>query len=254
MEKYKVLVFFMCAILCVNCGQKNDPTVLKLTEESGETAGYNQGFSDGSNGLAYKAYYNDVWQFHGDNAQNAELQEHRSRGYKRGYDKGYQKGVSQHAQKNQNQKGNDQNQHYNEGVVYETRTSTPNTYPSEDSYENESYSTDKNATYRHYRDNSSCYDGEVIYEGRLDYFIIRTSKLFLVAERREGNLREYEKVKGEFESYNYGNLYILNKTQNEEVLLFVKQFFLTKDAALEYLGERDKLRPTDQTEYNELYQ
>ena len=88
----------------------------------------------------------------------------------------------------------------------------------------------------------------VVYEGDDDYYIVETRRGFTVLEVYSGILYEGNKVKGELNKY--GFKYLVNRNRDSEVKVYIEDFMLSDDDALEWLGENDHLDDDDQRAYD----
>ena len=133
---------------------------------------------------------------------------------------------------------------YSETYIY-----TPNQYQSfseEDDDEDENEGT--NQQYVNYEENSNCVDGVVVYEGRGDYYIVETNKGFTILETYSGFLSEGDEIRGELNKYNF--TYIIKINNDSEIKVYIEDYMLSDERALEWLGEHDRLEDSDQDEYN----
>ena len=122
-------------------------------------------------------------------------------------------------------------------------TETPNQYP-EISEEQQSYRN----RYHNYEETPSCEDGVVVYEGRGGFFVIETRRGFTVLETYSGYLCEGDKVRGELNKYNFR--YIIKTRNDSEVRVYIDDYMLSGDRALEWLGEHNHLKYDDQEAYD----
>lgn len=85
----------------------------------------------------------------------------------------------------------------------------------------------------------SSVDGEVIWDGGgCDYYIIETSRYYVLAERYSGRLEEGDKVSGDLHSYSFHEL--RNKSRDSEVRVYVENYWSSKDTCFEWLSDHDK--------------
>ena len=138
-----------------------------------------------------------------------------------------------------------------------TIESTPNTYPSNPSYSpnfsDGSIHSDERITgsysnYSNYEETDNCVEGVVVYEGDDDYYIVETRRGYTVLEVYSGILYEGNKVRGELNSYNFK--YLINRNRNSEVRVYIEDYALSEDDAIEWLGENDHLDDDDQRAYD----
>lgn len=122
-------------------------------------------------------------------------------------------------------------------LVFEERAE-PNTY----SYSySESYSNDDEySNYSNYEENSNCVDGVVVYEGGDDYYIIETRKGYTVLEVYSGILYEGDRVRGELNHYNFK--YIINKNRQSEVRVYIEDYMLSDEGALNWLRDNGHIK------------
>ena len=101
-----------------------------------------------------------------------------------------------------------------------------------------------------YEETDDCVEGEVVYEGEGDYFIVETRKGYTVLERRSGRLSEGHKVRGELNKYRFKYLY--NRNRESEVRVYIEEYKLSEESALEWMGEHDHLKSRDQEIYDKM--
>lgn len=104
------------------------------------------------------------------------------------------------------------------------------------------------SNYPNYEPSSNDCEGIVVYEGRGDYFIVETRRGYTVLEVYNGILYEDQKVKGELNSYNFH--YILNVNRDSEVRVYIEDYMLSAERALDWLGSHNKLKYSDQEAYD----
>lgn len=150
--------------------------------------------------------------------------------------------------------GSSGSQYRQETVTIE---STPNTYPSNPSYSpdlsggsihSEERITGNYSNYSNYEETDNCVEGVVVYEGDDDYYIVETRKGFTVLERYSGRLDEGDKVRGELNKYNFK--YLINRNRSSEVKVYIEDFMLSDDDAVEWLGKNNHLKSDDQRAYD----
>ena len=135
-----------------------------------------------------------------------------------------------------------------------TINSTPNTYPSNSSYSPDlssgSIHSDESihGDFYNYEETDACVEGVVVYEGTGDYYIVETRRGYTILERYSGRLDEGDKVRGELNKYNFK--YLINKNKKSEVRVYIEDYMLSDDNALEWLGEHDHLKYDDQRAYD----
>lgn len=125
-------------------------------------------------------------------------------------------------------------------------------YPSNDDTSDDSYSfsstQEERSKYDNYEETSSCVDGIVVYEGRSDYFIVETQRGYTVLETHGGFLSNGDRIRGELNSYNFK--YIIKTRSDSEVRVYIEDYMLSKDRAVEWLGRHNKLKYSDQEIYD----
>ena len=138
-----------------------------------------------------------------------------------------------------------------------TIQSTPNTYPSNPSYSpnlsggsihSDERITGSYSNYSNYEETDDCVEGVVVYEGDDDYYIVETRRGYTVLERRSGSLWEGHKVRGELNRY--GTKYLINRNRDAEVRVYIEEYALSEDDALEWMGKNDHLKDDDQEIYD----
>lgn len=134
-----------------------------------------------------------------------------------------------------------------------TSTTSPNQYGgsvniNSGSIHSEERITGSYSNYSHYEETDYCVEGVVVYEGTGDYYIVETRKGCTVLERYSGVLNEGDKVRGELNRYN--SKYLINRNRNTEVRVYIEDYMLSEDDALEWLGEHDRLKYDDQKKYD----
>ena len=153
------------------------------------------------------------------------------------------------------QEGGSSGSQYRQETV--TIESTPNTYPSSPSYSpnlssgsihSEERITGSYSNYSNYEETDDCVEGVVVYEGDDDYYIVETRRGYTVLEVYSGILYEGNKVRGELNRYNFK--YLINRNRNSEVKVYIEDYALSEDAAIEWLGEHDHLDDDDQRAYD----
>lgn len=126
----------------------------------------------------------------------------------------------------------------------------PNTFQSNPSYSANlsggSIHSDERITdrYSNYEETSYCVEGVVVYEREDDYYIVETRRGYTVLERRSGILWEGHKIRGELNRY--GTKYIINRNRDSEVRVYIENYALSEDDALEWMRENDHLKYDDQ--------
>jgi hypothetical protein len=99
-----------------------------------------------------------------------------------------------------------------------------------------------------YEETNDCVEGVVVYEGEDDYYIVETRRGYTILERRSGSLSEGHKVRGELNRH--GTKYLYNRRRDSEVRVYIEDYALSDDDALEWMGENDHLKSDDQEAYD----
>ena len=99
-----------------------------------------------------------------------------------------------------------------------------------------------------YKETNDCEEGVVVYEGRGCYYIVETRKGYTVLEDYSGSLYEDAMLRGELNQYNYK--YIINRNGNQEIKVYIYDYMLSGEKALNWLGEHGKLKSKDQNVYD----
>lgn len=99
-----------------------------------------------------------------------------------------------------------------------------------------------------YEETDDCVEGVVVYEGEGDCYIVETRRGYTVLERYNGRLDEGDKVRGELNRYNFKYLY--NRNNDSEVKVYIEDYMLSEDSALEWMGDNDHLKSDDQEAYD----
>lgn len=102
---------------------------------------------------------------------------------------------------------------------------------SNDKYEGENPSKSAYAT-------SKGVEGTVIKEGKNEWFIIKTSKQYVVIEAQGlNNFSVNEKVYGDFYGFNGRKVY--NDTKKKSYTVWVEGYFSSYDQAVKYMNKKD---------------
>ena len=248
----------LCLLVCIGCkDNKQREFNIRMIDNDSQSDGSVQGFNDGYGGYDYKYRYDDRLKGFADASkeERAEYQEHYSRGYKKGYDIGYTQGKNNYQSEYNAELAKRQEiarqilESYNAEQVSVTTTSTPNIYPSP-SVGSGSISSDEKVygNFYNYEETDNCVEGVVVYEGDDDYFIVETRRGYTVLERRSGSLSEGHKVRGELNRT--GTKYLYNRRRNSEIRVYIEDYALSDDDALEWLGEHDHLKSDNQEAYD----
>ena len=120
------------------------------------------------------------------------------------------------------------------------------------SYGGESAMSDEEryfAQFSNFEPSSSDRKGVVVYEGQGDYYIIETSSGYVIAERYSGLLYEDHTIYGPLHSY--GFKYCIDLNRDSEVKLYIEDYMLSQERAVEWMGEHNHLKYYDQSQYDE---
>ncbi len=240
----KILYFLITLLLFTACGNKSksnssetedDPAELLEIEKRAYKDGHAYGSDDASDGKPYltschtKSAY-DLW---GTKKQSQAW----AKGFRRGYDDGYNKGKT--AQRTE----------YENSNVTVTTSSTPNTYSSPNASNGTLHSDERiYGDFYNYEETDDCVEGVVVYEGEDDYFIVETRKGYTIIDRRSGSLSEGHKVRGELNRS--GSKYLFNRNRDSEVKVYIEDYALSDDDAIEWMGKNKHLKSKDQAAYN----
>ena len=88
----------------------------------------------------------------------------------------------------------------------------------------------------------------VVYEGEDDYYIVETKRGYTILERYSGSIYEGNRVRGELNRY--GAKYLINRNNNSEVKVYIEDFALSDDDAIEWMGKNEHLNKRDQEAYD----
>lgn len=81
--------------------------------------------------------------------------------------------------------------------------------------------------------------GEVIWVGRCDYFIVETSRFYVLVENYYGkDVREGDKLIGDLHSYNFKELYNVRKDAIQK--LYIENYWSGKSSCFDWLKEHEK--------------
>lgn len=94
--------------------------------------------------------------------------------------------------------------------------------------------------YDDYEETNDCVNGIVVYEGKDDYYIVETQRGYTILEWYKGRLYEGDKVRGELNRYKFH--YILNKSRDCEVRVYIEDWGLSEQNALNWMKEHNKLK------------
>ena len=96
-------------------------------------------------------------------------------------------------------------------------------------------------SFANYEENSDCVDCVVVYEGRNDYYIIETREGFTILEcYGVAYLDVDDVVRGPLNRYNFQ--YIINKRTKKETRVYIEDYMMSKEAAINWMKEHDKLK------------
>lgn len=104
------------------------------------------------------------------------------------------------------------------------------------------------AQFSNFEPSSSDTKGVVVYEGSGDYYIIETNRGYTIAERYSGWLYEGHTLYGQLNSF--GFKYVIDLNRDSEVKLYLEDYMLSKDQAIEWMGEHHHLNYRDQSDYD----
>ena len=256
-HKIYYTLFCLCLLVCIGCKDNEQREFnIRMIDNDSQSEGGVQGFNDGYGGFKYMYRYDDRLKGFDDASkeERAEYQEHYSKGYKIGYDQGYNQGkakLNKELAKRQ-QTARQVLEEYEADRVSVTTTITPNTY-SLPSVSSGSIHSDERiygnySNYSNYEETDDCVEGVVVYEGDDDYYIVETRKGYTVLERYSGRLDEDDKVRGELNRYNFK--YLINRNKSSEVRVYIEDYMLSDERALEWLGEHGHLKSRDQEAYD----
>ena len=127
-----------------------------------------------------------------------------------------------------------------------TSTTSPNQYGG--STHSDDNNTNNYSQYSNYKETVSCVDGVVVYEGEYGYYIVETERGYTILEVRSGTLHEGDKVRGQL--HTHFSQCLINRNRYSEVWVYIDDYFLSRDRALERLGDRDCLKSDDQKIYD----
>ena len=96
------------------------------------------------------------------------------------------------------------------------------------------------SSYNDYEETDDCVDGEVVYEGNDDYYIIETRRGYTICERYSGRLFEGMKVRGELNIYIFR--YIINKYNDDEIRIYIEDYALSESEAIEWMRENKHIK------------
>lgn len=108
--------------------------------------------------------------------------------------------------------------------------------------------TEMSNIYDNYEETSNCCDGIVVYEGQSDYYIIETTMGYTILETYSGILSEGDNVRGELNTY--GSEYLIDSNDNE-INVYIEDYMLSKDRAIEWMGSHNHLKYIDQEEFEQ---
>lgn len=126
-----------------------------------------------------------------------------------------------------------------EPVIEEPPTSS-NSYSNLNSYSTDNTYEEELNRYDNYKETDNCVDGIVVYEGDDDYYIVETRKGLTIIERYSGVLNEGDRIRGELNRY--GFTYVIRKYSDTEVRIYIEDYMLSNDDALEWMRNNNHLR------------
>lgn len=140
---------------------------------------------------------------------------------------------------NSNYKNNSSNN--NNFVVNYNQRPSDNNEPTYRYTHKVSFASNKNSSsYYNYEETDDCVDGEVVYEGNDDYYIIETRRGYTICERYSGRLFEGMNVRGELNCYKFR--YIINKFNDDEVRIYIEDYALSESEAIEWMRENKHIK------------
>ncbi len=249
-----MLAMMVAALSFVSCGNQSnskssntedDTTDYVKIEKDAYKEGHADGYDDGSDGNDYLTSYNHKSGYHlfGQEKESQVWE----KGYRSGYADGYNEGKAAYNSELEKRQETARQlmEEYGTGQVIVTTTSTPNTYSSSNSIKSDEriYSHLSN-----YEETDDCVEGVVVYEGEGDFYIVEARRGYTVLERYNGRLDEGDKVRGELNRYNFKYLY--NRNNDSEVKVYIEDYMLSEDSALEWMGDNDHLKSDDQEAYD----
>ena len=256
---FKVLLLLAIPMSIISCGGKkqNDNSSnsdnnidYAEIEKKGYKSGYDKGYEDGNDGKTYMASFNSKSVYHlvTDKEKVAPVWD---RGYKKGYDDGFDEGKKNYdtdlAQRIEYAKQVLEEYEADNSSESTQRISSSTSSPNVAS--GSIHSNEKaHGNYPHYVETSNCVEGVVVYEGNNDYYIIETKLGYTIAEWYDGRLFEGDMLRGELNTYNFH--YIINRSDNSEVRVYIQDYMLSRNKAIEWMGEHEKLKNRDQEAYN----
>ena len=98
----------------------------------------------------------------------------------------------------------------------------------------------KSSSYYNYEETNDCVDGEVVYEGDDDYYIIETRRGYTICERYSGILNEGMKVRGELNRYKFR--YIINKHNDNEIRIYIEDYALSENDAIGWMRKNKHIK------------
>ena len=133
---------------------------------------------------------------------------------------------------------------------YYENDDTPSYYYDDDEYENEQMTEEERyfAQFSNFEPSGSDTKGVVVYEGSDDYYVIETNRGYTIAERYSGWLYEGHTLYGRLNSY--GFKYVIDLNRDSEIKLYLEDYMLSKDQAIEWMGEHHHLNYSDQSNYD----
>ena len=99
-----------------------------------------------------------------------------------------------------------------------------------------------------YRENDSCCNGVVVYEGSKRFFIVSTPKGFSVVKVLRSYLHEGDVIRGVLEQP--GVTFAVKNRNDDEICVKIVSSRIMKDAAIRWLGENKYLKSHDQKDFD----
>lgn len=253
----KKIFYLLLPFLLLSCGNNSNKNSNSSSESEDKSAyyadiaieGYNTGYEHGAND-GWNDSYNSSFTLSSKYLFDEERTNYET-GYRKGYNEGYNAGKAAYKEElaKRVEAAEQVLAEYENSNVTVTASSTPNTYstPTLNSYtihSDESIYGD----YYNYKETNNCEEGAVVYEGKSGHYIIETRKGYTVIEDYSGTLYEGAMVRGELNQYNFK--YLINRNRNEEIKVYVEDYMLSDERALELLGKQKCLKVADQRGYD----
>lgn len=102
--------------------------------------------------------------------------------------------------------------------------------------------------YPNYKETSFNVNGIVVYEGRNDFYIVRSNASYTVLYRKSGPIYEGSKIRGDLK--HWGTQYIINQNYDSEVEVYIEDYAISEGEAYRWLGNHGCLKSEDQELYD----